>query len=90
MQSKEEIGNLSIHNHKNHVLKLSNSTNMAIISCYKYQLYFVDIKDRSNPTLLYSYNPGIGLVLDFSFSQNDEYILMGGNQLYDIILYDLN
>ena len=63
---------------------------MAILSCYRNQIYFVDVKDRSNPSLLYSYSPGIGIVCDFSFSPKDEYIIMGGTESYDLILYDLN
>ena len=89
LESKKEVGKLSIIKHWYHNMILSNSNNMAILSCYKYQIYFVDIENRSKPTLLYSYNPEIGCVLDFSFSPNDEYVIMGGYS-NDLILYDLN
>ena len=78
MKSKEEVGSLSIIDHEYHNLRLSNSDNMAILSCMKNKIYFVDVTDRSNPKFLYSHNPEIGIVCDFCFSPKDEYIIMGG------------
>jgi hypothetical protein len=61
-------------------MRLSNSNKMAILSCSERKVYFVDIENRSKPTLLYSFIPDIGNVLDFSFSPKDDNIIMCGEK----------
>ena len=62
MKSKEEVGNLSTTSQRYHNLRLSNSNNFAVLSCYNNKIHFVDVKDRSNPIFLYSHDLGIGIV----------------------------
>ncbi len=90
MKSKEEVGNLSTTSQRYHNLRLSNSNNFAILSCYNNKIHFVDVKDRSNPIFLYSHDLGIGIVCDFSFNPNDEFIIMGGLESLKLILYDIS
>ena len=72
------MGSLTLIDHEYHNIRLSNSNKMAILSCYRDQIYFVDVENKSNPSLLYKYSPKIGIVCDFAFSPKDEYIIMGG------------
>ena len=54
------------------MIKLSNSNKIAILSCCRNQIYFVDIENKSNPTILFIFNPEIGIVCDFLFNPEDE------------------
>jgi hypothetical protein len=71
-------------------MKLSSNEEMVVISCYKSEVHFVDVKNRSKPKLLYSFDPEIGIVCGICFSPVKDYVLMGGTSSSQLILYDLN
>ena len=68
LETKQLVGQLENEHNKYHCLRISNSGNYAIASCYSDFVYYVDIIDKSNPVLKYTFNPRIGIICDFAFS----------------------